>query len=245
MKINLENFIGKRVSLFGAKDSRLTLIKQDNNSDVEKWICRCDCGNKISVKRSDLIRKDNKGTRSCGCMHKEVSNNFVKIHINDLTNKRFGKLTALKRSNRKDEKTGDTFWWCECDCGNVLEVKTNNLICGRTHSCGCLTSYGELKIAKLLQEKGIPFQKQFSFEDCRGKTGAKLRFDFAIFVDGKIKLIEFQGNQHFDENNQWFTESIVVRDNIKKTYCQNHGIPLLEIFNKEDYVSKINNFINN
>lgn len=243
MKINLENFIGKRVSLFGAKDSRLTLIKQDNNSDTEKWICRCDCGNKISVKRSDLIRKDNKGTRSCGCMHKEISNKFVKMHINDLTNKRFGKLTALKRSDKKNKKTGDTFWWCECDCGNVLEVKTNDLLQNRVHSCGCLISYGEYQVEQLLQENNIIYQKEFSFEDCRGRTGKKLRFDFAVFVDGKIKLIELQGDQHFNKNNYWYTEEAVARDKIKKNYCQKNHIPFLEVFLKENYIEKVNAFL--
>ena len=52
--------------------------------------------------------------------------------LNDLTGKKFGKLQVIKRSNRKG-----AYWICKCDCGNISEVYSSNLISGRTVSCGC------------------------------------------------------------------------------------------------------------
>ena len=56
--------------------------------------------------------------------------------ITDVTNHRFGRLIAVEKS-RKDS-IGRWFWICRCDCGMVLEVKSNNLRTGNTKSCGCL-----------------------------------------------------------------------------------------------------------
>lgn len=53
----------------------------------------------------------------------------------DLTNKKFGKLTALERISSKNNKV---VWKCLCDCGKITYVLTTNLTCGRTKSCGCL-----------------------------------------------------------------------------------------------------------
>ncbi len=55
----------------------------------------------------------------------------------DLTGQRFGRLVALKQTERTD---GHTKWYlCECDCGNVKEVRASCLKRGDTKSCGCLS----------------------------------------------------------------------------------------------------------
>ena len=51
----------------------------------------------------------------------------------DLTNQKFGRLTAIKRiKSKKNAK-----WLCKCDCGNTVEVYAFNLTRGNTKSCGC------------------------------------------------------------------------------------------------------------
>jgi hypothetical protein len=38
------------------------------------WLCVCDCGNKVEVSAKQLMRKDKKATKSCGCLnHKGLS----------------------------------------------------------------------------------------------------------------------------------------------------------------------------
>lgn len=55
---------------------RLTVVKQDSyhvfpsGKRKIKWLCQCDCGNKISVIASDL---NNSHTRSCGCLRRETT----------------------------------------------------------------------------------------------------------------------------------------------------------------------------
>ena len=61
----------------------------------------------------------------------------------DLTGKRFGKLVAVKSYYDQEKKV--TFWECQCDCGNVCNVRANRLMHGRTKSCGCLKKENHVK----------------------------------------------------------------------------------------------------
>lgn len=54
----------------------------------------------------------------------------------DLTGKKFGRLTVLKRA--KNDKNGSTKWLCRCDCGNERIISGKSLRNGHTQSCGCL-----------------------------------------------------------------------------------------------------------
>jgi hypothetical protein len=58
------------------------------------------------------------------------------MKINDLTGRKFGRLSVLhsleKRKNRHVQ------WACSCECGNSVVVLSGNLTNGFTRSCGCL-----------------------------------------------------------------------------------------------------------
>ena len=56
--------------------------------------------------------------------------------VNDLTGKRFGKLTVLCRSE-ENSKAGKARWVCLCDCGEKTVVTGGNLIQGKQVSCKC------------------------------------------------------------------------------------------------------------
>jgi hypothetical protein len=59
------------IDLSGQRFGRLIAIKSvtgDHNTS-RKWICRCDCGNEVTVKTACLRRSH---TKSCGCLHKDV-----------------------------------------------------------------------------------------------------------------------------------------------------------------------------
>ena len=59
------------------------------------------------------------------------------MRFDDLTGKRFGKLTIIKRL--ESSKSGhSSMWQCKCDCGTITKVSRNNLMNGHTKSCGCL-----------------------------------------------------------------------------------------------------------
>lgn len=49
---------------------------------------------------------------------------------------KFSRLLALYPSGRTRNNT--YVWACKCDCGNITNVFSGNLIRGTTKSCGCL-----------------------------------------------------------------------------------------------------------
>jgi len=51
-----------------------------------------------------------------------------------LRGSKFGLLTVIKRV--KGDKNGNIRWLCYCDCGNKSTVAGNNLLAGRTKTCG-------------------------------------------------------------------------------------------------------------
>lgn len=57
----------------------------------------------------------------------------------DITNKRYGRLVAKTRTDKKDGKC--YLWKCVCDCGNICEVPINKLERKEVMSCGCLKLY--------------------------------------------------------------------------------------------------------
>ncbi len=53
----------------------------------------------------------------------------------DLTNRRFGRLTAKESVGAN--KHGQLRWRCVCDCGKSSVVTANNLKMSLVASCGC------------------------------------------------------------------------------------------------------------
>lgn len=53
----------------------------------------------------------------------------------DLTNLKFGRLTAKKYFVRKYKNHREHCWICECECGNLNTIRTNNLISGKRFEC--------------------------------------------------------------------------------------------------------------
>ena len=55
--------------------------------------------------------------------------------IKDITNQRFGKLVAVKPTNKRNN--GNVVWECKCDCGNTIFVRSDSLVRHEVCSCGC------------------------------------------------------------------------------------------------------------
>lgn len=53
----------------------------------------------------------------------------------DLTEKKFGRLTVIKRV--ENDKYGTSRWLCKCDCGGETITSSGHLNSGHTKSCGC------------------------------------------------------------------------------------------------------------
>lgn len=127
--------------IIGKKFNRLTAIKRiDDERNGIRYLFSCDCGNQKIILKNAVV---NGRTKSCGCM----SNEKVRERcFKDLTNKKFGRLTAIFIDHCDN---GKTYWKCECECGNEHIVLTNRLISGHTTSCGCRKEEVKLKLAEL------------------------------------------------------------------------------------------------
>ena len=55
---------------------------------------------------------------------------------NELSGRRFGKLTVIERSGTTADR--HIIWGCVCDCGALAYVSEKDLVSGHTQSCGCL-----------------------------------------------------------------------------------------------------------
>ena len=99
---------------------------------VAVWLCKCDCGNVVTVRKNQLTG----GQKSCGCLQREKAESAGE----DLTGQRFGRLTVVKKV-RLDKPTSNGVvngWLCKCDCGNTKVLITKKLKNNLTKSCGCL-----------------------------------------------------------------------------------------------------------
>lgn len=207
-------------NLLGKKIGMLTILNDTGKRDGKGhiiWHCKCDCGNYVEIRSSHLLD----GQRSCGCLHATPK---------DLTNKKFNMLTALHPT---DKRSGSAvIWKCKCDCGNYCYVAESNLQNGHTKSCGCLISYGEHVIHKILQENNIVFETQKTFDSCRfSDTNQMAKFDFYI---NNQYLLEFDGSHHYKySNRQWNTKENFLKvkqhDLYKNDWCKNNNIPLIRI----------------
>ena len=150
----------------------------------------------------------------------------------DLLGQKFGKLTVIDKTDKRDS-SGAIIWKCQCECGNIIEVRTNSLTTAHTISCGCIQSKGEYNIAKILNAYQISYQSQKKFDSCRFiDTNAQAKFDFYIIKDNY--LIEYDGNQHFyAKGTDWNTEEKFKKtqehDAYKNQWCKDNNIPLIRI----------------
>ena len=72
----------------------------------------------------------------------------------DITGERFGRLIALGRVPRKNDKKRYD-WECKCDCGNITNVKLSDLKRRKVLSCGCLNRENTLKRNKKFNEYSV------------------------------------------------------------------------------------------
>jgi len=64
----------------------------------------------------------------------------------DITGKKFGRLTAIKRTGTN--KWGGAIWLFICDCGKETEKEATRVNKGLTRSCGCLQHEIEIQSGK-------------------------------------------------------------------------------------------------
>jgi hypothetical protein len=121
-----------------------------------------------------------------------------------------------------------------CPKHGIFEQTPRNHLSG--NGCpSCNYSKGEQYLAEWLTINNIQFIPQYTIKKCKHKR--PLPFDFAICINNRLGLIEYQGDGHYgiiEYSNSYvknFKRYIGVKkhDRIKKDFCIRHNIPLLII----------------
>lgn len=126
------------LDLTNGRFGRLTAIERvPTDSPGTGWLCRCDCGNYVTVQMGHLRSGH---TRSCGCLYEDnseggrvVRERAAKKHINT----RYERLLIVQYIPSSADKGAKAI--CLCDCGNTVVVAISSLTSRRTRSCGCLS----------------------------------------------------------------------------------------------------------
>lgn len=212
------------------------------------------CGIETFMERTTIKRNMDNGTsclskcRGCKAGEKKDNSCYYQTALRDK------KLTKIPERDEK-VKVGDVVGtWvlleikpsvnysdhqrrviCQClKCKEIKEVRYDGFF-ENTIACDCYRnrSIGETLINDYLIKKGYNYKSEYTFDTLVGVGGGLLRYDFAIMSDNNepIMLIEFDGEQHFQEAGSYFNSAgkLQIHDNIKNKFAAEQQIPLLRI----------------
>lgn len=128
--------------------------------------------------------------------------------------------------------------------GHEWYAMPGNLLSG--HGCPrCKSSNGEKYIQSWLDIHNIEYESQKRFKDCKDKK--PLPFDFYLPIYNSC--IEYQGLQHYKSipyfGGDKSLKILQEHDKIKKEYCANNNLTLLEISYSQNIEEVLNNFLFN
>lgn len=222
-KYNCIDYIGATFNNLVVKDF-YKLKDSHSKKYIEKgiyWLCKCKlCGKEILLPSKHVVSNV---ITNCGCKNKRFFETFkIGDFVDDLEIRDIIKLKGV-----------GTFWSVKCPfCNNNFVRLASNICKSHYKSCGCLKrSYGELIVLNILRRYNLKFNEQVSFKELKNGT---LRFDFLINKNNNIYLIEYDGLEHYSEDNQFGSkkenfERIQYNDGLKNDFAKLKGIPLLRI----------------
>jgi hypothetical protein len=88
--------------------------------------------------------------------------------LNDLSGKKFGRVTVIKRVENKNNHVA---YLCKCDCGNEFITLSQHLVSGCTKSCGCLNrEKASKRMAKMSKTHGFSHTRLYEiWKNMRGR----------------------------------------------------------------------------
>lgn len=149
----------------------------------------------------------------------------------------FRKFIKDDNEGKKVSRNSPKFLEFVCpECGMIKSMRVYHLVnygfsCP---TCSSGTSYPELFMMAYFKIKNIPFEYQVKLNN------SSRRFDFKIELNNTSYIIETHGKQHYDKSMKWYGDTI-KSDKIKRQYCKQNNIILIEIDCREsdfDFIEK-------
>lgn len=115
----------KSLTIISLDEEKNNKFKEERKKGLRKntptyYICKCDCGNILSLEKSKIQRRKEFGCKKCKY-----------INFNEYINKKINHWTILNFI--KEERK----FYCQCDCGTKKKVDCYNLINNQSKDCGC------------------------------------------------------------------------------------------------------------
>lgn len=187
-----------RNDLAGKTFGELTVLRQSEKKHASGgiwWLCQCECGEEYEVPGTLLVT--GRRTHCRARIHK------TDCRSTDITGMRFRNLVALYPTEKRDKK-GYVIWHCRCDCGNEIDVASNNLMYTNLVSCGCRKKAHTSTLSQhltrvagtsldMVKSKKVPVNNTTGHRGVyliRGKYVAKINFQRKAYYLGAFDDIE-------------------------------------------------------
>lgn len=237
-KYTLDEFINTAKAIHGTEYKYLTLLKDTKHKLYVKILCK-KCKNVF-------IQRTSHHLNGAGCPYCAKKASTLE--------------TFIKKAKQIH---GNLYNYAEVQYKGVynkIKIKCNKckhsfLQTPANHTQGkgcpyCKQSKGELQIEKILVEANIEFKIQHRFEKCKDQK--TLPFDF--YLPNHNICIEYQGEQHYNyklflglyKDKKRAHEAFKLQqkhDKIKRNFCKNNQIYLLEIKYNEKLETKLKKFL--
>lgn len=208
----VRGLVGSEYSIIGKYKNAMTKIEFVHNS----------CNHAYSVSPNNFLR--GKRCPECFGWRKKTTEEFAD-EVKGLVGNEYTVSGEYKAARKKVEFTHN-------ECDRKFEMIAYSFMAG--NRCPhCSASRGESSVSEALDEYGLNYEHQYTFDDCINKR--PLPFDFCVLSEDKTPLvaIEYDGIQHFEPRAHFGGtkgfEATNINDNIKNEYCQKNNIPLLRI----------------
>jgi hypothetical protein len=251
-EFNSKKFPKRQCNKCGRKRTKET--KRNNNLNFDKPVITCEYisnylkenGYTCKLISTEYINCDSKLEFECECGNhffaswsniKKMSGLCKKCAMSQISHedyvKRISKyLDRFELMSRYESSEKEVCFRCK-KCNSIIRQRAKHTYERGIYCHCCDGTKGEQYISNYLLIKKINFISQYKFEDCKNINS--LPFDF--YLPDYNVCIEYQGVQHYKPVDYFGGEESyneqVFRDNIKRQYCRDNNIILLEISYKD------------
>lgn len=213
------------VELYESNNYKVITTKEEYNNQDKPNIIECSCNNGHVF--NSIISNFINGARCMECYNENRSKWAIipyEDRIKEFEKEGYKILTPKEQYIDSQHKIK-----VECNEGHIYSTTVHSFMNGYRCTMCNIKSKGERKIKQVLDKYNECYEREYRFEDCRGKK--TYPFDYKIV--NKNIVIEYDGIQHYiygcfnmdllDLMNRKYI------DNKKTQYCKNNNIQLIRI----------------